>query len=424
MKNAIIILGVLFALSCGSVPQAARDRTVVIEEDDLTLACFEGFEEEPLTVLVSFFTDKGGEGIISTSASTALEVDAGSGSRCLLFKTETNLGFNTPCDAGPEAWFHYYLTVDTQRSPNGFDGIALDVKPRNFNYLNVAIKEERRAGLFLTRVPVFLNDNEWQRLRIPFSRFMPDEEDGEIDLRRPLMLELTIPYEQNMYLGHLSPGGAQPELLVDNLSFFTRKQPASPGMLEGFEDSIMDISLYGELAEAVFYVDYSQSDNGDCRMTPGIESHKLSMGRVRDGGRGYFRVRGELSLTTDFAAHLDEGRSLYLFLRTQTRESPPAWQGFRFSVRSDVITEGQIDFIDYYSSAYYAAGFKASQMWTEVQLGLNRFQGDEGVLADAEPGRNSYVIIISAEIPPEALQKSMESRVFIFTLDLDEIAFF
>ena len=89
-----------------------------------------------------------------------------------------------------------------------------------------------------------------------------------------------------------------------------------------------------------------------------------------------------------------------------------------------VITKGQIDFIDYYSSAYYAAGFKASQMWTEVQLGLNRFQGDEGVLADVKPGRNSYVIIISAQIPPEALRNSLETGVFTFSLDLDEIAFF
>lgn len=424
MKYVIPALAVLLVCGCASAPPGKPDRTITIEEDEVTLTRFEAFDEDPLGVVVSFFTDKGGAGIISTVASTALEIDPGSGSRYLSFRTDTELGFATVCEAGPEAWFNYYLTIDTQRIAKGFDGVALDLKPRNFNYVNLAIKEERKEGLFLARVPVFLNDNEWQHVRIPFNQFVADEEDGEIDLRQPLVLEITIPYEQNMYLDHFRPGGPEPELLVDNLSFFTRRQPAPAGILESFGDDIEDISFYGELAEAVFYVDYSQSDSGDCRMTPGIASYKLSMRTVSDQGNGHFRIKGELSFTQDFAAHLDEGRSLYLFLRTQTRKSPSEWQGFGFTVRSDVILDGQIDFIDYYTSAYYAAGFKAQPMWTEARLPLNRFKGDEGVLADADPNREDYVIIISAEIPSEALRESLKSGVFTFNLDLDNIGYY
>jgi hypothetical protein len=148
------------------------------------------------------------------------------------------------------------------------------------------------------------------------------------------------------------------------------------------------------------------------------------MSSVQEGGNSFFRIAGDVSLTEDFSAHLDEGRSFYLFLRAYVRRSPADRQGFRFSARSDVIPEGQIDFIDYYSSAYFAADFKVSSMWTGIRLPLDRFAGDEGSLADAAPARESYAIIISAEIPPETLRNSLESGNFSFNLDLDDMGFF
>ncbi len=431
----MILLCVVLLGSCLSTPSDVPDRSVIVEEKDVTLTLFEEFEMEPLSVQVSRFSDKGGAGITSMSASTSLTAD--NQNRSLAFMTKTKMSFANPCEAGPEDWFNYYLTIDTQRSPKGFDGIAVDLKARHCNYVELVIKEERAEALFLARAPVFLNENEWQQIRIPFSQFAPDEEDDEIDMRRPLVVEFTIPYEQNLYLGHFLQPDEQPELLLDNLAYFVTKEPAAPKttpdaaaegttlayIIEDFENSVSDLSFFGELAEAVFYVDYSTSDKGECRMTPGIESYVLRMNKITEEGNTFLRIHGDLLLTQEFASYLDKDRSLYLFLRTQLQGSPAEWQTFRFTTRSDNIREGQVDFIDSYTGAYYAASFRPSSTWTEVRLPKDRLQGDDGNLADAGPGRKPFTIIFSGKILPETLRRSLESGMFSFYLDIDTIGY-
>ncbi len=427
MKCISILMCSLVLYGCASAPSGTKDRIETIDERDMILTRFESFDEEPLSIEVSDFSDKGGAGIASTSAATSLIAE---GERlCLLFKTDTTLSFADACDAGPDDWFNYYLTIDTQRSPSGYDGVALELKARHFNYLELVIKDERRDGLFLARAPVFLNENEWQQVRIPFDNFVSDEKNKAIDMRRPLVLEITIPYDQNLYLGHFEPGGAGAELLLDNLAFFRMKEPAvqktdpAAGVIEDFEDSVADISFYGELAETVFYVDYSESDIGECRITPGVENHSLVMEKFQEQDETFFRVRGDVSITPDFAAYLDEERSFYLFVRGQIA-APEEWEGFCLSVRSDVLRECQADFIDIYTGSFYAASFPTSPVWQEVRLSTESLEGDEGTLAEAGFGSGSFMIIVSGEIPPQALRGSIESGTFTFYMDLDDIGFF
>ena len=91
---------------------------------------------------------------------------------------------------------------------------------------------------------------------------------------------------------------------------------------------------------------------------------------------------------------------------------------------SDVITEAQVDFIDYYSGSYYTASFEVSSMWTEIRLPFERMTGDDGVLSDVGPDRACYAIIISAEIPPNDLRQSLNSGVFTFDLRFDDLSFY
>ena len=100
------------------------------------------------------------------------------------------------------------------------------------------------------------------------------------------------------------------------------------------------------------------------------------------------------------------------------------WRGFRFSMRSDTITEGRVEFIDYYSGEYFAADFNASPAWTEIRIPFDRFVGEAGSLSAVVPDSDCFAIIISTEIPPEALRQGLESETFAFNVDIDDIGFF
>ena len=320
---------------------------------------------------------------------------------------------------------NFNLIIDPNRDLSNYSGISFSAKPEGYTKAYLILNQEASGGDTLSfSIPLYLNDGKWNLYKIPFASFLPDDAGTRINPRLPTRITLSVPFLENYFMYHFRSGDSiGGRLGVDNVGFYRVKEAGrvKEGLIDGFNNEVSGIVFSGDIAEASYYTDYSESDEGIVKRTPGIRKAALSIERGSGGVAGdYLKVSGHLNVTKDFVAFLDSDEDLHVVLKGFLGKSFKGFKTLQFYVRSNGASESQIDYTDVDNNLDYSSDFHVSSIWGKVRIPFSKFVSDEGTLAGNQDRGSHIVLTLMFPVSKTVLRRGVEKGSIDFEIGVDE----
>ena len=179
--------------------------------------------------------------------------------------------------------------------------------------------------------------------------------------------------------------------------------------------------FHAEIYGTSTYWDYSVSDEGVEKVTPGINGQAIVLER-REGDTGRFlSVRNRLDIDEEFVDFVEKEHTLGFYLKAVVGKS---WQGYSalsFQVRSDLLREGSLEIYIEETENYYYYDLGVNPIWTRVAIPFSALLSEDHSLADADQPVKLVRITYYFDIPTDLLVQAAREGSLEFTLDLDDI---
>ncbi|GEM_PF-1574053 len=328
-------------------------------------------------------------------------------------------------DGWRDSDLNFNLIIDPNRNLSDYSGISFSAKPEGYTKAYLILNQEVPGGNTLSfSIPLYLNDGKWNLYKIPFASFQPDDAGTRINPKLPTRITLSVPFLENYFMYHFRSGDSiGGRLGVDNVGFYKVKEAGrvKEGLIDGFNNEVSGIVFSGEIAEASYYTDYSESDEGIVKRTPGIRNATLSIERSSGGVAGnYLKVSGHLNVTKDFVAFLDSNEDLHVVLRGSLGKSFKGFKTLQFYVKSDGASEGLIDYTDVDNNLDYSSDFRVSGIWGKVRIPFSKLVSEEGTLAEEQNQGSHIVFTFMFPLRKKVLRRGVEKGSIDFEIGLDE----
>lgn len=335
---------------------------------------FETFNAGRSGLEVDFFADYWGDKVKSVNGEIGITTDGGNdGSPCLKFDFQGDLDTENILDGWQDTDLTFYLNIHFTENPAEYDGVRLDINPRDFSDIVLFLRQEQGTTETFFHLPITLNANEWQELLIPFDNFFPLENGIElseltIEKNLPITMSISVAFMDNYHnYSFREEAGMQGSVLVDNAGYYKLKGTEEALTLDNFEDEISRIVLSVGVYGSSTYMDYSDSIDGIERITPGIEMQRIVIRREAEGPFGnYVAIRAHLDINNDLKQWISDEQSLSFYVRCMIGKSWEDAKALSFSLRSRSLQYGLLELADAARDQYYYAEIQADAIWTKL----------------------------------------------------------
>ena len=382
-----------------------------------TTTLFENFNTGRARLEIDFFADYGSEEVTSATGEIGVVSEGGDdGSPCLLFGFQGELGSKQDTDLA------YYLNFHFTENPLNYEGVHVSIKPNGFSVAELFLKQTQGNAEVFFFVPIILNTDEWQDLVIPFSNFFPLESANAISGDQPLTMSIAVLFQDNYHAFHFrDTEGMRGSILVDNLGFYKRKYEENRNILDTFEDEISRIVLSAGIYGSSTYMDYTESEGGIERVTPGIRTQRIVLQKEKDGPFGsYMSIRAYLDVTKDLEDWLAEERSFSFNIRGFVGKTWENVNALSFSLRSKSLTNGMLELMDYRKDRYYYVDLSVNPIWTRLIIPVSELITEGGTLAETEDRPLETILTFTFDVPRAVLLGGIVKRSVELDLDFDE----
>jgi len=365
-----LILFIAIALLTGCATGPAVVPLATIETSNLTLTIFENFDRAAMQVEPWNFEDHWGDHVERTGGELAGVEGAGpDGTAALTY--DYSARFDSSFDPIEFTDTDVVFSVGYVL-PGGPDdtGVTFAVNPGKLSVITVRLEDARPDVYLAVEARLTVEADSWNRLALPFSVFATDEPGKRLDFSRPYTVEIGFSYSEQVNVGVIQPArDVSGRLFLDDLGTYRRNVPYGTGMVAALDDIEADATITAELYESTTYVDYSQSDDGVFRRTPGVAGVTIGTSRVPGKSGDAQRFEIDLAAEPAFQSFVDDGQQLVLSGMIQLA-LPDEGDTLVFSARSQTVVEGDLDiYIDDYSSEY--VGFEIGQSWTDIEVPID-----------------------------------------------------
>lgn len=209
-------------------------------------------------------------------------------------------------------------------------------------------------------------------------------------------------------------------VLVDNLRFASAPAPEQH-VVANFESADAPLLYSAELRPNGMYYDYSRSDAGEERVTPGLTDQFVRTA-VHDGGPegALLRLEGAYEIDDGIREYLDKGNIFYITLHLTTLGS---WEGgskLTLLIRSSNFDHATIIYDDRENErSYYTHGVGVSDLWTRIRLPFDQFDHDGATLG--APWTATPALRFKFEATPQDIEAAIADGVFAFEVELDSL---
>ncbi len=379
---------------------------------------FEDFESDIIELSIGHFEEHWGDKIKSLSGKTRIEEGHA------VYKISGEADYSDVLAGINDSTINYYYELKLKRSPDEFHGFSVRIKPEGFSLINIIIKQGQDDDPVYFGIPITLQNNVWQDIKIPFSVFQIPYESEVLKPEIPINIIFMIPYFENFAQYYFRSGNSfEGALLVDDPGFYKIKGDEDPAVIEHFEDEIQRAVLTSNLEGSFLYVDYSENDEeGILKQNEGVSGQSLIQKRVENGPSGrYLNTAGSLTINEKISDFYDDWQSLYLFLSGSITGN---WEGFNqlsFIIRSDFLENGYISLIDAENEIYYSFDdISIGSSWSRIVIPFSDLITEGGSLADTAGYPERFTMQLAFEISKESAIKMLPSGKIDFYIDLDE----
>jgi TolB-like protein len=308
--------------------------------------------------------------------------------------------------------------------PAGSDGVSFSIKPVGFSFVRVSLRQQRGDEMTELAVEMVLNEGEWQDVKLPFRLFAPAEPGKFLDARLPVTLFIEDPFEWNwrMYAPR-SSASPSAEIFLDDIGFYRLAGAEEKGLLGSFDDEITRIAFVPELADAIAYMDYARSDQGEEKRTPGVKSLGMSLKKADGGPSGqYLGISVHLDLDRSLLGFLKEERTFTFVVKAHMGGSWQGYTGLSFFTRSNLLSTGSLEYDDPEHDAYYTgASVAVSGIWSRIRVSFAELASDGKSLAETKIWTRNPSLTLYFDLPAAALQEAALKGNLDFSLDIDQI---
>jgi hypothetical protein len=374
-------------------------------------------------IRLSHYEDSYGEHVRSARGEIGMEADgAEDGSPCVRFSLGAELASPYSSVSWQESYLVFYLDMETDWEPAGYDGLHISLNLQGFSYAEIILKQPSKDDYVMFGLPVYLAPGEWHDLRIPFQNFYPWDRGASLDPDKPVTITVAVPYEENAFrYGFHEETDIEGAVLADDLGFFEITGAEDPGLLASFDDEIARMTVVPEIYGSLYYEDYSESNAGVLKKARGIEGQTMTVVRLPEGPSGdYLSVQTALTVTQDFREFVERECCLALYLRMQPGKD---WAGFgslSFYMRSNVLAEGSLEVSDNQQDQSFYHNFALSSIWTKIDIPFSELGSGSRSLADLKGGLPQPHLIIYCDVPKEAQARALEEGALEITVDMDD----
>ncbi|MBI9098316.1 MAG: hypothetical protein JEY91_07545 [Spirochaetaceae bacterium] len=378
----------------------------------------EDFESEISDISLHNFEEAYGERIVYTEGSVNTIRENNNGFARYTFKAEFDqLDLITDWEDSDAV---FYFNLPTGINPAAYDGIALSIRPHGYSMVSISAKQYHKNEYYLFESYHLLLPEVWNTIKIPWETLEIFQHEASLDPDSPIEIELATFLNENIYLYHFRNSlDLDASVDVDNIGFFTRKQPGHPEVIENFEDEISEMTFYGEIYGSTNYRDYSESDEGVLKKNELVQDQKLQFQILPDGPAGnYFHAAAELSLID----HEDKPE-MSLYIKTAFAKNWKEYDFLTFLIKSESLSSGGLEIYDSVNDSYGWADIGIQAGWTRVRVPLNELKQnlkDLGRGAE-EPVKNQLMLYL--ELSEPQLLKALRAGTLIMDVSIDEIIF-
>ena len=372
---------------------------------------------------IDYQSDAWGDRVASASGRIGLDDMAGrDGSACVRLSFEARLQGSERIQGWQESDVYHYLNLKITEPPGDADGLHFSLKPLGFSEIVLLLKQRAGDEESYFELVCQLNPDEWQDLKIPFYNFYPEEKGAEIDPRKSLSLTIGIPYRDNFRRYHFRTGDRmQGALLVDNFGYFAFKSSDDESVLDSFDDEVSRIVFYCGVYRSNTYTDYSDSDEGVEKKTPGIRDQRLAIRRKARGTDGSFlSILSSLRVTEELRSFIDAEQALGFYLKAVVGKSWLGWKAISFSLRSDLLGAGSFEVHDADGDVYYYYDIGVNPIWTRVRIPFEQLVSEDGSLAESGSTLEHVYLSFFFDLPQQAVIQALAGGELDFSFDLDD----
>jgi hypothetical protein len=373
---------------------------------------FEDFESGVADMALGREASYWGDRVRQASAESRIASEDGQSHGLFIFKAAFDhtdlLSDWEESDAG------FYARIDTGQAPDGYDGLAIRLRPGNSSLYTLNLVQQTRKGEIRLWQHLQLNNQEWQDLKLAFSVFVPDERGMALDPGLPVQLEFYASFMENHQQFHLREGmEVEARLAVDDIGFFQVKSPDPPDLIQAFEDEVNRLPLTVEIYGSDLYTEYQDEGPGITHRNSGIGGQSISMQVLPDGPAGsYLQIAGTLAVNDAFPGTIP----LYLFIRANSPLETEGTDGISFLVRSSLGSQAYLEIQDDENEGYYQAGFGVMETWSRIRIPFRAMD------LESSQSLSSHVrLVFTLELEPEELRRAVRDGQLAIELGLDEV---
>lgn len=406
-----------------------RERPEVAGVSTVT-TLFEDFDHGPPEIQLQAREEHYGERVRSASGRVEVAAKASQdGSACARFLFEAALDSDDVVSSWADSGLQFLARIATGQGSRGFDGLSLSVKAEGFSMGTLYLKQQGPDGEIWFHLDLAFAEGEWQEHKIPFASFMPGEPGYTLDPAKPIVVEFAIPFLSN-WLSYSLRGGTdiQAALSVDSVGFYKAKSRDDARVVDTFDDEIERLPLYAYLYNTSLYTDYTENDQGEQKLNPGVKGQTIRLGRKEGGAAGggrYWSMEARLDLTGRIRELHEDQQSVGLFARAPLVANPRGFTALSFYVRSDLLTSCGLELQDPEHERSYYYEFAVSSFWTRVRVPFGAWAGEQGSVQDALNANEwprRTVLFLAFQLPERRLEQ-VGAGELRFELALDDFLF-
>ena len=385
-----------------------------------TTVIYEDYADGLSTLKMSRFEESYGERVLKSDGGISVGTD-GSGNDFAAYAFTAEFDHVDFLDGWEDSDAYFYFSVEPETEIGDFDGISLSLMPAGFSQVTLILKQAVSGDFEMFSVPLILEEGVWNDIKLPFGVFRPDNHRIGLDPAKPVRIELSVGFWENLQHGYFEGTEIAGEVSVDNVGYFTFNEPDPPELIEGFDDEVTRMPFYGELYGARFFVDYRETDAGILTENKSISGNGIIYRREEDGPRdGYLDVTAYLRKGGEEPE--DFGLSpVSLYVRSTGMVDFTGFSSISFLAKSSILDYGTFEIHDDENDEYYSVDFSLTSNWGRYRFDFKDLLDEGRTLAERKNVSSRINIYFWFDVSEAALDRAAQAGELIVDFALDEI---